>query len=59
MENKFQVGERVYAKATPSLKLVIRRYALRIYYCQIQNVKESKDLVFYERELDSSSQINL
>ena len=36
MENKYKEGEEVYAKVNPSLKLIIRRYVDRIYYCKIK-----------------------
>jgi hypothetical protein len=52
MENKFKRGDIVYAKSSPKLKLVVRHFASRIYYCQILNIKDAKDLVFYERELE-------
>ncbi len=35
MENKYIKGEVVYAKENPSLKLIIRHYVDRIYYCKI------------------------
>ena len=51
MENKFQEGETVYAKVNPSLKLVIRRYVDRIYYCLVQEDPTQKEKVYFEREL--------
>jgi hypothetical protein len=51
MENKYQVGETVYAKVNPDLKLIIRRYVARIYYCKIQKKPNEKDLVYFEREI--------
>ena len=51
MENKYKEGELVYAKVNPELKLVIRRYVDRIYYCKIQNEPGRKELVYFEREI--------
>ena len=51
MENKYKEGQVVYAKVAPSLKLVIRRYVDRIYYCKIQDDSDRKELVYFEREL--------
>ena len=51
MENKFKEGEVVRAKVNPTLKLVVRRYVDRIYYCMIQQNPTQKELVYFEREL--------
>lgn len=51
MENKYKEGQVVFAKVNPSLKLVIRRYIDRIYYCKIHNKPDQKELVYFEREL--------
>ncbi len=51
MENKFKEGAVVCALVNPTLKLVIRRYVDRIYYCKIQEDPARKELVYFEREL--------
>jgi hypothetical protein len=51
MENKYKEGDVVYSKIDPTLKLVIRRYVKRIYYCKIQKDPGRKELVYFEREL--------
>jgi hypothetical protein len=51
MDNIFPKGSEVYAKVNPTLKLVVRRYVKRIYYCTIQENPAHKDLVYFEREL--------
>ncbi len=51
MENKYKEGDVVYSKIDPTLKLVIRRYVKRIYYCKIQEDAGRKELVYFEREL--------
>ena len=50
-KNKYKEGEVVYAKAYPTIKLIIRRYIARIYYCKIAETPQKKDLVYFEREL--------
>lgn len=55
IENKFKEGEVVFAKVNPTLKLVVRRYVDRIYYCRIQQTPTRKELVYFERELMSDS----
>ena len=54
-ENKYKEGDVVYSKMDPKLKLVVRRYVKRIYYCQIQEDPGQKDLVYFERELMAGS----
>lgn len=54
-ENKYSEGEVVFAKVNPTLKLVVRRYVDRIYYCRIQKNPAQKELVFFERELMSDA----
>ncbi|GJM29040.1 MAG: hypothetical protein DHS20C17_16750 [Cyclobacteriaceae bacterium] len=51
VQNTYNPGDTVYAKVAPSLKLIIRRYVDRIYYCKIQEDPERKELVYFEREL--------
>lgn len=58
MENKYKEGEEVYAKVNPSLKLIIRRYVDRIYYCKIKENPTQKELVYFEREIMSDKSID-
>ena len=51
MENKYKKDEVVYERIRPALKLVIRRYVDRIYYCMVQENPTRKELVYFEREL--------
>jgi hypothetical protein len=51
MENKFKEGDVVCAKENPTLKLVVRRYVDRIYFCKVQADTTAKELVYFEREL--------
>lgn len=41
----------MFAKVNPDLKLIIRQYLKRIYYCTVVGNPLQKDLVFFEREL--------
>ncbi|MEO9806105.1 MAG: hypothetical protein ABJF04_22790 [Reichenbachiella sp.] len=51
MENKYKPGDTVYARASPDVELMVRRYIKRIYYCQLPKQPDHKDLPFFEREL--------
>jgi hypothetical protein len=55
-QNRYEPGEIVCAKVNPTLKLVIRRHFDQIYYCQVQNEPEIKELVYFERELIDTHQ---
>lgn len=46
-------GDIVYAKAIPDVKLIVRRYVYGIYYCLLKEDPTQKDLVYFERELES------
>jgi len=50
-EGKYMAGDIVYAKANPDVKLVVRRYVLRVYYCRFPDEPGRKELALYEREL--------
>lgn len=52
-ENKFKEGTEVYAKADPDVKLMIRRYVDRLYYCKTVLNPGARDLVYFERELSA------
>ncbi|MTI41196.1 hypothetical protein [Fulvivirga lutimaris] len=57
-ENRYVAGDIVYAKANPALKLIVRRYIDRIYYCKIMEQPDAKELVYFERELMIQEKIN-
>ncbi|PKV48054.1 hypothetical protein ATE84_0037 [Aquimarina sp. MAR_2010_214] len=50
-EGKFKPGDTVYAKANPEVKLIVRLYYRRIYYCTFAEDPKKKEVVFFEREL--------
>lgn len=49
--NKYVAGDIVYAKVNPKVKLVVRRYVDRIYFCRFPDEPERKELALFEREL--------
>ncbi len=51
LENRFKVGDTVYALENPTCQLIVRRYVDRIYYCQLPNNLLANDQVFFDREL--------
>ena len=53
MENKYKEEQVVHAKFNPGLKLVIRRYVDRIYYCKVQDDHNPKELVYFEGEIEA------
>lgn len=48
---KYKVGQVVYAKVDPYVALVVKSFLSRIYYCQVKNEPDKKELVYFEREL--------
>jgi len=57
MENKFKAGEVVYERTHPSQKLIVGRYADRVYYCKAMEAPKRKELVYFERELAADESI--
>lgn len=51
MNNFYKEGEEVYARANPEVKLIVRRYVSRIYYCMVVSDIHIKEQVYFEREL--------
>ncbi len=50
-EGKFKSGDIVYTKVNPEVKLIVRLYYRRIYYCTFAEDPKKKEVVFFEREL--------
>jgi len=50
-KGKFKAGDTVFAKENPDVKLIVRRYISRIYYCTFVEEPKKKELVLFEREL--------
>ena len=51
MENKFDDGQLVYAKAYPEVKLIVKRGVDRMYYCKLEAEPTLKSLVYFEQDL--------
>lgn len=49
--NKFKEGAMVASKEDPTIKLVVRRYLDRIYYCRVHGDPAQRERVYFEREL--------
>ena len=45
--NKYKEGKVVFAIVNPTIKLIVRRYVDRIYYCRIQQNPTQKELVYF------------
>jgi len=50
-DNIYSVGTTIAAKIAPDLKLIIRKYYQRIYYCSVITNPDKKQLVYFEHEL--------
>ncbi len=51
MVNNYKARDIVFAKENPEVKLIVRRYVTRIYYCKVASDVTQKERVFFEREL--------
>ena len=49
--NKYLEGQVVYATVNPTLKLRVRRFIDKIYYCTVVDHEEAEEQVYFEREL--------
>lgn len=49
--NKFKEGQVVFSKKDPAVKLIIRRYYSRIYYCRFADAPELQEVALFEREI--------
>jgi hypothetical protein len=58
METKYKVGEIVFERIRPAQKLIVSYYKNKIYYCKAQEHQHRKELVYFERDLMSSTSIN-
>lgn len=54
MENKYPEGAIVGDNVNPGLRLAVRRYVKRIYYCTDLEHPLEKETVYYARELAES-----
>jgi len=56
-DNKYKEGTEIYSLTYPNLKLVIRRYIGRIYYCGFVDDPDRKELALFEREISTRTDI--
>lgn len=47
----YNTGDTVHAISNPELKLVVKRYVDRIYYCLDPKDPTRKELTFFEKEI--------
>ena len=52
-DNIYGEGTFITAKGDPSLRLKIKKYYQRIYYCEVVGDERRKQLAYFERELVS------
>lgn len=57
--SKYNVGQIVYSLENPNQKLIVRRFLDRIYYCRVFEAEDTRELVFFERELASTTTYSL
>ena len=50
-DNTYEVGAFILAKEAPTVKLQIKKYYQRIYYCAIVGNESAKQKAYFEREL--------
>lgn len=53
IDNKYEEGQEVFATNAPSVRLVVRCYVDRIYYCSFLGDPARNELVLFERELEA------
>ena len=52
LENKFKIGDVVFASAHPEVLLTVKRYIDRLYYCIVKDTKDEVSLLYFEIELE-------
>jgi hypothetical protein len=57
MENTYKTGDVVYERIRPAQKLIVKRFASNLYYCQAEENSQIKRLVYLERELMNSNNL--
>lgn len=54
-DNIYQVGTIIIARESPTVRLEIKKYLQRIYYCAIVGDEAAKQKAYFERELIAPS----
>lgn len=50
-DNVYRTGTTIYARVNPDIRLFIREYKARIYYCNVVGAEGGAVLTYFEREL--------
>jgi len=50
-ETRYKVGQHVFTIIAPKVKMIIRKYYAKIYYCTFSDHPEKKELALFEREI--------
>jgi len=58
METKFNEGDTVFERTSPTKKLVVSSYRNGLYYCKAEENPLRKELVYFERELKSGTNLS-
>jgi hypothetical protein len=52
MKNLFKTGDIVSTKVNPRKPLKVRVFARKVYYCDVINMPNEKEEVYFEREIE-------
>ena len=50
-DNRYPKGTEIYARSNPDVKLLIKDYKARTYYCSVTGDELRKAMPYFEREL--------
>jgi hypothetical protein len=50
-ETYFKIVEHVTTKVAPKVKMIVRKYFAKIYYCTFADDPKKKELALFEREI--------
>lgn len=50
-DNKYKIGDLVYTKKNSDVKMIVRKYYAKIYYCKFADLPMKEELALFEREL--------
>ncbi|WP_169719743.1 hypothetical protein [Algoriphagus marincola] len=50
-DQHFKIGQTVFTKVAPNVKLKVRKFYANIYYCAFVDDPQKKELALFEREI--------
>lgn len=50
-DQHFKIGQTVFTKVAPTVKVLVRKYYANIYYCTFADDPNKKELALFEREI--------